>query len=963
MTWQTILYFSSILTTIFLTGFLAGYAWQHRQTLGARTYFGLALSECALALSELLSMLSHTQSQALFWFKVRYFPICAMTIFWLLFALEYCGLKNWVSKRFIVALCIIPVISQLMVWSNRFHSVWVKQEVGFHQNGFLWIADISTRTPGLWFVVHSIFCLLVLLSGIVLILFTAWRMHKDQLGQGLYLAGGAIVGLVFSFISSFNLNPQAEFSPFTPGIGLSALLISIAIFRFKFLSKTETKGNSRQRWMDAQEKRSLIWFLLIFILVISGFTSVGYISYSNYEKEFRTQVENQLSAISLLKVNQLEEWMNERLDDAALFYQNDEFSGLVGNYLENPTDPGSQDRLNQWLEKIQDKPDYERVFLLDTEGRERISSPAGTEPFTSYLHDQVTELLTSGQMTMLDFQRDTTSDSIHLSILVPIFTAHNGSPLGVLILRIDPEVTLYPFLNEWPTPSQSAETLLIRRDGEAVLFLNPLRFQPEAALSLRIPLEATEILAVKAVLGQEGAIQGTDYRGIEVIGDVRPVADSPWFLVARIDSTEVFAPLRGRLWQSVVFFGVLILLVFAGLGLVWRQESLRLFRTQVAATEAQRESAEQYQSVILTATDAIIIINEHGNITSWNPAAEQIFGYSADEIFSQPLDQIMPEGTREVHRFGIQHLITSGETHLIGKTVEVIGLRKSGDEFPLELSLAKWETTHGAFFTGIIRDISERKYSEQQLAKYSEHLEEMVDERTKELNIAREQLVRQEKLAILGKLAGSIGHELRNPLAVISNSIYLLNMKLPDADDKTKEYLNIIENETRTSNKIITDLLNFARTTKGEGGLVLVSDLFDQSLSRFPVTNSIEVTIDLAPDLPRVVIDIHQMTQVLGNLVVNACQAMPDGGKLTLSAHQQEQSIAIAVIDTGVGIQLENMAKLFEPLYTTKAKGIGLGLAVSKILTEANGGRIAVQSEPGKGSTFTLYLPVLKGER
>jgi signal transduction histidine kinase len=188
-------------------------------------------------------------------------------------------------------------------------------------------------------------------------------------------------------------------------------------------------------------------------------------------------------------------------------------------------------------------------------------------------------------------------------------------------------------------------------------------------------------------------------------------------------------------------------------------------------------------------------------------------------------------------------------------------------------------------------------------------------------------------------------------------------MTQPDADDKTKEYLNIIENETRTSNKIITDLLNFARTTKGEGGLVLVSDLFDQSLSRFPVTNSIEVTIDLAPDLPRVVIDIHQMTQVLGNLVVNACQAMPDGGKLTLSAHQQEQSIAIAVIDTGVGIQLENMAKLFEPLYTTKAKGIGLGLAVSKILTEANGGRIAVQSEPGKGSTFTLYLPVLKGER
>jgi signal transduction histidine kinase len=122
----------------------------------------------------------------------------------------------------------------------------------------------------------------------------------------------------------------------------------------------------------------------------------------------------------------------------------------------------------------------------------------------------------------------------------------------------------------------------------------------------------------------------------------------------------------------------------------------------------------------------------------------------------------------------------------------------------------------------------------------------------------------------------------------------------------------------------------------------------------------VEVVLELPADLPPVYADPRQMTQVLGNLTVNACQAMPTGGKLTLFAHRQEQMVAIAVKDSGVGIPPENLSKLFEPLFTTKLKGIGLGLAVSKKLAEANDGRIEVESEPGKGSTFSVYLPVYK---
>ena len=207
-----------------------------------------------------------------------------------------------------------------------------------------------------------------------------------------------------------------------------------------------------------------------------------------------------------------------------------------------------------------------------------------------------------------------------------------------------------------------------------------------------------------------------------------------------------------------------------------------------------------------------------------------------------------------------------------------------------------------------------------------------------------------------------MGHELRNPLAVIKSAVYYLKLVQPDADDKTSQYFDMIEREVRTSEKIITDLLDFARNSSGERESISIPELVRLTLERFPVPQPISIVLELPADLPKLYVDPRQMEQVLGNLVVNACQAMGESGKLTISAKRQEELVAIAVKDTGAGITPENMQKLFEPLFTTKPKGIGLGLAVSRKLAEANEGRIEVQSEPGKGSTFTLYGPVYRDE-
>jgi signal transduction histidine kinase len=278
---------------------------------------------------------------------------------------------------------------------------------------------------------------------------------------------------------------------------------------------------------------------------------------------------------------------------------------------------------------------------------------------------------------------------------------------------------------------------------------------------------------------------------------------------------------------------------------------------------------------------------------------------------------------------------------------------------------------------GISRDITERKRAEEQLREYSEHLEEMVKDRTRDLRNAQEQLVRNEKLAVLGQLAGGVGHELRNPLGVISNSVYYLKLVQPEANEKIKKHHAMIEQEVHNAARIVSDLLDYARVINTDPKPGSVTELVEHTLSRFPVPASIQVSLKIPADLPQVYADPLHVEQVLGNLITNACQAMSTpsldtkagsvpligGGKLTITARQQKQRVAIAVKDTGTGIAPENMQKLFEPLFSTKITGIGLGLAVSKKLAEANGGRIEVESKAGKGSTFTLYLPLKQSNR
>jgi signal transduction histidine kinase len=256
----------------------------------------------------------------------------------------------------------------------------------------------------------------------------------------------------------------------------------------------------------------------------------------------------------------------------------------------------------------------------------------------------------------------------------------------------------------------------------------------------------------------------------------------------------------------------------------------------------------------------------------------------------------------------------------------------------------------------IIRDITERKRAEQEICRLNEELQKKI----KELIKTQEELVRKEKLSILGQLAGIVGHELRNPLGVMNNAVYFLQTVMTDtADDTVTEYLNIIKQEINSSQQIIDDLLGFARTKTPQPRPIGILELIDGSLAKCTVPENISVEIDIPESIPTVNIDPFQIRQAFQNLITNAVQAMPEGGRLNIDAHLIQDSIEVSIKDTGVGIPPENLTKIFQPLFTTKTKGIGLGLVVCKNLVEANKGSIRVESEEGRGTVFVVVVPVV----
>jgi signal transduction histidine kinase len=264
---------------------------------------------------------------------------------------------------------------------------------------------------------------------------------------------------------------------------------------------------------------------------------------------------------------------------------------------------------------------------------------------------------------------------------------------------------------------------------------------------------------------------------------------------------------------------------------------------------------------------------------------------------------------------------------------------------------------------------SERELVEKALKKFCQRLDEMVVQRTKELRVAQERLAHRERLAALGELAGGIGHELRNPLGTIKNAAYFLRKVLEEPAPQVQEALRILDHEVARSEAIIRSLVDLTRARPPARQEVDVNEVIREVLSRAELPDNVEVVCHLDVALPAVLADGDQLRQVFDNIILNGIQAITvfsgegtgDGGQLLVESQAAGAGwVAVSVTDTGAGIPEEDLERIFEPLFTTKAEGIGLGLGIVAALVEGHGGTVEVESRVGEGSTFTVRLPLAK---
>jgi len=410
-------------------------------------------------------------------------------------------------------------------------------------------------------------------------------------------------------------------------------------------------------------------------------------------------------------------------------------------------------------------------------------------------------------------------------------------------------------------------------------------------------------------------------------------------------------------------------------------EQWRLREERQRAEEKLRESEERFRSVAQSAYDAIIIANGSSQIISWNKGAQGIFGYALEEVVGKPITILMPERYRDAHEAGLERFKSTGEAHLIGRLVEVEGLRKNGSDFPLEFSLASWQTGEERFFSAILRDITERKQLQMQL-------EAMVEERTRELQDTNRHL--EVALRHRSQFLANVSHELRTPLsAILGFSEFLQDPAFGSFTEKQGRYVGHIHNSGTHLLALINDLLDLSKVEAGRLDLrpeaFPLADALTAALEQFRVQADVKgvalaLRLEQAPD--SLVADPLRFKQILRNLLGNAVKFTPAGGSITVTAKIVSRSesgvsssqpetasasefVEIAVSDTGIGINAEDLGRLFQEFtrldssFAKPQQGTGLGLAMAKRLVDLHGGSVTATSPgEGQGSTFTVTLPL-----
>jgi len=748
------------------------------------------------------------------------------------------------------------------------------------------------------------------------------------------------------------------------------------------------------------------FFVVISACLIILFSAGGYWLYSREARVIREARYSELKAIAELKANQIISWRNERQADAFKHA-----SGLISfaftQWIKTPEDALLKNIILERMETLKNMEGYDDLILADINGDVLISVNPSASALDTHAKQWIAQTVSTSGVVFGDLFRCTICGRVHIDVMATVY-GPGGRPAAILILRSDPEAYLFPLIQSWPTPSRSSETLIVRKEGDNVLFLNTLRHHTESAvLNLRYPLSQTAMPEVQAALGREGYFEGMDYRGVEVIADLHAIPGSAWMMMAKVDSSEILAEVSTHRNVISLFVCLFIVLTVTMTAFFYNYRERTLYHKLFQAERGLREIQEELGATLYSIADGVISTNTSGSVNRMNPVAEQLTGWREVEALGKPLERVfriiseltradvknpaervvrenrvigIANQTMHISRNGTERLIVR-ENSVIGLTNQTLLISRDGTERPIAYSGAPIRNGNGEI-TGVVlifRDRTERKQAEEalaakqlQLEEFNLTLEKRIQEAVAELRQKDQIMINQSRLASMGEMIGNIAHQWRQPL----NALGLLIYNIKDAlqfNTLNAEYLDqavadgnrMVQNMSTT----ISDFSNFFRPDKEFVAFSATKQIRAAILLVESSYKNSDITIHLdAPNDLELLGFPNEYSQVLLNLLSNAKEAVQRRNQLhqqlprrvEIRLTERDGHGCVTVADNGGGIPVHILDMIFDPYFSTKDRGSGIGLYMSKMIIERNMYGSITARNIEEGAEFTVCTPLAK---
>jgi PAS domain S-box-containing protein len=674
--------------------------------------------------------------------------------------------------------------------------------------------------------------------------------------------------------------------------------------------------------------------ILLFFLFSVALGIAGYYFYENQKNHTKRERFEELRAISDLKVSLIVNWRKDRLADGDVVIETPFINEHVQQLFSGQRAQEAKKEILEWMHAFQEHYQYHSILLLDHHQGVRLSVPEGRENLGSYERNIILESIQRKRPILSDFYRNETSGAIRLSLVVPILIPGMSDvpPVATLLLRIDPDEFLYPLIESWPTPSPTSESILVRREGEEVVYLNNLRHQKITPIVFRLRVGGKELPNATAVTGQVRIVETFDYRGVPVLAAVRRIPDSPWILVAKVDQGEIYASIRKSGFWTAVAVGLLIVGVYLTGTVLWHKQNVHF---QKSLTVQAEEHAKMLDEILAASPDLTYMCDREGRYAYVNPAFLQSLNLTRGDVIGRTWQELGLSSEIVGKMFADRETVFTSGQPTVGEAsfMTVRGVRH------YEYIKTPIHGLKGTIEYVVVnaRDITGRKEAERALKESENRLRVL----SSQLLAAQE----SERRRIAGEIHDSISASLGAIRFCVEN--IQDQLKQGTVGPESLELLSTqIQRTIEDTRRIMSDL---RPSVLDDLGIVPATNWFCREFQKTYSCICIEKRIaieegDIPDSMKTPIFRISQ--EALNNIAKHSKATL-----VNLWLRKTDDGIELMIQDNGQGFDLEKVL-------SQENSRIGLGLTSMRERVELSGGSFSIASNRGKGTIIRALWPI-----